>query len=286
MTDDIRVLSEALAIDPASTVFVQLGELLRQRGDLDLAYRIAVRGLERHQQRADAHDLVARIASDRGDLERAKAEWEAVLILSPGHAAAHKGLGFLCYRNGDRETAGKHFDRALAADPSDATLATALRTVRGEPGTGRSARVPTPPIGAPHAAPPHAAPPLAAIRPADPRTLFADVLGGAARTVLLLDGDGYVVAGAHAADGSEDRSALIGAQLSGVSEEADRAMRHLGLGRWSQIVFEAESASVAMAPARSGVVLVAAPRSVPLGLVRRILEQALERARRWLEHGA
>jgi hypothetical protein len=33
------------------------------------------------------------------------------------------------------------------------------------------------------------------------------------------------------------------------------------------------------------VLLVAAPRGVPLGLVRRILEHALERGRRWLESG-
>jgi tetratricopeptide (TPR) repeat protein len=279
VSDDIRALSEALAVDPASTVFVQLAELLRQRGDLDLALRVAMRGLERHPQRADAHDLMARIASDRGDMERAKAEWDAVLALSPGHAAAHKGLGFLCFRTGDWESAGKHFERALAADPSDVSLAAALRTVRIEPAPGRPARLATP------AGPTRSATPSGVLRPADPRALFADVLGDSARTALLLDRDGYVVAGAHAADGGEDRSALIGAQLSGVSEEADRAMRHLGLGRWRQIVFEAESASVAMAPAGNGVLLVAAPRSVPLGLVRRILEQSLERARRWLERG-
>ena len=64
-------------------------------------------------------------------------------------------------------------------------------------------------------------------------------------------------------------------------------MRNLGLGRWRQMVFEAETASVAMAPSGRGVLLVAAPRSVPLGYVRRLLERALERARRWLgEHPA
>ena len=47
------------------------------------------------------------------------------------------------------------------------------------------------------------------------------------------------------------------------ADEANRAMRHLGLGRWHQIVFEAETASVAMAPSGGGVLLVAAPRSVP-----------------------
>ena len=62
-------------------------------------------------------------------------------------------------------------------------------------------------------------------------------------------------------------------------------MRHLGLGAWRQIVFEADAASVAMAPFGASVLLVAAPRVVPLGFVRRLLERSLERARRWTESG-
>ena len=72
MSDDIRVLSETLAADPSSVVFVQLGEALRRSGQAELAWRVATRGLERHAQRADAHDLVARIAVDRGDFARAR----------------------------------------------------------------------------------------------------------------------------------------------------------------------------------------------------------------------
>jgi hypothetical protein len=37
-----------------------------------------------------------------------------------------------------------------------------------------------------------------------------------------------------------------------------------------------------MAPSGGGVLLVAAPRSVPLGYVRRLLERSLERAQRWM----
>jgi predicted regulator of Ras-like GTPase activity (Roadblock/LC7/MglB family) len=108
------------------------------------------------------------------------------------------------------------------------------------------------------------------------------VLGDPAQTAILLDGDGYVVAGQYLTADGRDLGADIGAQLSGVSEEANRAMRHLGLWRWRQIVFEAETASVAMAPSGGGVLLVAAPRSVPLGYVRRLLERSLERVRRWM----
>ncbi|HEY2850401.1 MAG TPA: roadblock/LC7 domain-containing protein, partial [Gemmatimonadaceae bacterium] len=116
----------------------------------------------------------------------------------------------------------------------------------------------------------------------DARTLFSEVLGGTGETAMLLDSDGYVVAGQYRTEDGRDLGADVGAQLSGVSDEASRAMRHLGLGRWRQIVFEADTASVAMAPSAGGVLMVAAPRSVPLGYVRRLLERSLDCANRWL----
>lgn len=287
MNDDVRKLSEALAKDPSSTVFLRLGELLRRRGQLELANRVATRGLERHSQRPDTHDLVARVALELGDFVRAKSEWETVLTMQPGHPGAQKGLGFLCFQQGELDAATRHLSAALAADPDDTSLSTALYTVRAaaaeadrapfERPTAAMTVVADVQLEAP--APPFAPP------PADATTLFAGVLGDAPQTALLLDRDGYVVAGRYVGADGHDAGADIGAQLSGVSDEAARAMRHLGLGAWRQIVFEAEAASVAMAPSGDGVLLVSAPRSVPLGFVRRVLERALVRARRWLESG-
>jgi predicted regulator of Ras-like GTPase activity (Roadblock/LC7/MglB family) len=267
MADDIRALSEMLAADPSSLVFVQLGEALRRSGQVDLAWRVATRGLERHAQRVDAHDLVARIAIDRGDFARARAEWETVLTLSPGHGGAQKGLGFLCFRQGDFEEAGRYLGAALADDPLDASVAAALETVRATSAAPR----------------PMEDEPIEPVPVVDARALFVDITGDSAQAAILLDADGYVVAGRYLTSEGRDLGAEVGAQLSGVSDEANRAMRNLGLGRWRQMVFEAEAASVAMAPSGGGVLLVAAPRSVPLGLVRRLLERALERARSWLE---
>ncbi|PYP33377.1 MAG: hypothetical protein DMD49_03470 [Gemmatimonadetes bacterium] len=42
MADDVKALSAQLAQDPASLVFLRLGELLRQRGQLDAAHRVAL----------------------------------------------------------------------------------------------------------------------------------------------------------------------------------------------------------------------------------------------------
>ena len=272
-TDDIRALSEALAADPASLAFVALGEALRRRGEFDHALRVALRGAERHPERADAHDLVARVSVDRGELERAIVEWETVLRLVPGDPGARKGLGFICFQLGRLEEAAAHLGVALAASPEDGSLAAALQTVQAtlaEAGM-RSAR---PTIGLPMEVP----------RPvADAGALFDDLLEGTRSAALLLDGDGLVLAGRYVSADGRDLAALIGAQLSGVSDEAGRAMRHLGLGAWRQIIFESEAASVAMAPSQDGVALVAAARPTPLGFVRRVLDRAVERAAEWME---
>jgi predicted regulator of Ras-like GTPase activity (Roadblock/LC7/MglB family) len=302
--DDIRLMSELLAADPGSLVFLQLGEALRRKKQLDLAWRVATRGVDRHPQRADAHDLVARIAADRSDFARARSEWETALELSPGHPAAQKGLGFLLFAQGYHADAEKLLSAAAAADPSDTSLAGALERLRAasseylserptlavEPrnSDGSLTSVVTQAQGAPRASritQALAAPIPFAPTPVDARELFAEVLPDQTHTALLLDDQGFVVAGSyHAADG-RDVSADVGAQLSGVSDEASRAMKHLGLGAWRHISFEAATASVAMAPSGTGVLLVAAPRTVPLGFVRRVLDKSLERAKKWLESG-
>lgn len=266
MSDEIRALSETLAAHPSSVVFMQLGEALRRSGELELAWRVATRGLERHGQRADAHDLVARIAVDRGDLARARTEWESVLRLSPAHGGAQRGLGFIAFRSGDLDGAARHLGAALESDPLDSSVVAALDTVR-------AARPDREPIEEAKTDP---------ARVTDARTLFHEVLGDGAEAAMLLDADGYVVAGRYLTADGRDLGADVGAQLSGVSDEATRAMRHLGLGRWRQIVFEADVASVAMAPSGAGVLLVAAPSAVPLGYVRRLLERSLALAQRWL----
>ena len=95
MADEIRRLSDDLARDPSSLVFMRLADALRRAGQLDVALRVALRGLDRHPYLPDAHDVLARIHADRGDLERASDEWEMALRLDPSHAQANLGLGFV-----------------------------------------------------------------------------------------------------------------------------------------------------------------------------------------------
>jgi predicted regulator of Ras-like GTPase activity (Roadblock/LC7/MglB family) len=121
---------------------------------------------------------------------------------------------------------------------------------------------------------------------ADTRALFADILGEHEQTALLLDDQGLVLAGVYLGEDGSDVGAEVGAELSGMTDSARRAARHLDIGDWRAIVLETEVAVVTMGPsAGDGLLLVAASKATPLGLVRRVLDRCLERARRWLEDG-
>jgi predicted regulator of Ras-like GTPase activity (Roadblock/LC7/MglB family)/predicted Zn-dependent protease len=269
MSDEISRLSDQLARDPASLTFLALGEALRKRGQLDLALRVATRGLERHPHNPEAHDLLARIWVDRHEFGRAFDEWDMVISLSPTHVGAHKGMGYVCFKQGRLHDAERYLTVAATHDGDDPTIATALTMVR---------RMLAGTLGANGA---HAATVSAS---EEARRLFADILGDGEQTALLLDGSGLVTAGAYLSPDGADVAQEVGATLCGVQEEAQRTTKHLELGHWSCVVFETEVATVAMAPgARDSLVLVAAARTIPLGLVRRTLERCVERARGWLE---
>jgi predicted regulator of Ras-like GTPase activity (Roadblock/LC7/MglB family) len=154
----------------------------------------------------------------------------------------------------------------INADAAGAGLAesTALETVRRPTGGVSAAMIPS-------------------VLPPDPQWLFADLLIEEGQTALLLDGNGYVIGGLYLDDAGEDLGQEIGAQLSGISDEVQRATRHLDLGEWRSITFETHEVKVAMSPSADGsLVVVAAAHATPLGLLRRLLDRCAERASRWL----
>ncbi len=320
VSDDIRRWSDELARSPASMVFLPLGEALRTRGQIDVALRVALRGLERHPYDADAHDLLARIYVDRGETERALDEWDAAIRCTPGHAGALKGMGFVCFNQGRIVDAERYLAEAAAASPEDDGLGMALLRVREQIANANRT---SPSANADASDTVDSATPALESEPApspvtngnghghghghghgattndirsesafaegdahfgDPRLLFADLIGVADQAALLLDEDGLVMAGQYVVSDGMDVGAEVGAALSGISDEARRAMRHLPLGDWRTIIFETPAATVVMTPApQDGLVLVAAAPEVPSGLVRRALESVSQRAKRWME---
>lgn len=277
--DRIRAWQDEIARDPDSPAFMPLADALRRQGRLDEARRYALRGLERHPHLAGAHDALARVLADLGDDGQALDEWEFALRLDPSHQAALRGLGFLAYRRRDLAAAERLLSRAMHANPADDGLATALRRVRAELRDAPRGPVPDAPAGNNGVkAPRHRSSSADAAR-----ELFAALLGDGDRTALLLDRDGLVMAGTYVDGSGREVADEVGAHLGGLADEATRALRQLGLGGWTSLMVEAQHATVALAPALEGaVVMVAAARDTQVGLVRRLLTQARQRATAWM----
>ncbi len=275
MSDDIRSLTDRLAAEPSSLAFLELGETLRRRGQLEAAYKVARGGASRYPGLADAHDLVARILSDQADLAGAFDAWSSALQLDPMRVSALKGIAFLYFRAGDALAALDHLQRAAEVDPDDPSIAQALERVRQEVTTAG----PPPPAGAPPPNP--AAPPNAAAPPTG--TAFDDVDGGE-QGQLLVDGNGLRLAGALVlADGS-DASDRVAARLAGASREAARATRLLGLGGWHSIALECPDGHIVLSsPTAETILLTVRDRSLPMARVGLLAERAARAARTWLE---
>jgi len=162
MADDIRALSAQLAQDPQSLVFLRLGEALRHKGQLDAALRVAMNGLERHPHLADAHDLYARILTDKHDYERAFDEWDMAVRIAPNHTGALKGLAFLYFKVGDLAQAEAHLESARKVEPDDPSIDQAIAMMHSGVAPPSPAPRPAPQPSATVASPTVASPTVAA----------------------------------------------------------------------------------------------------------------------------
>ncbi len=262
MADDIRALSAQLAQDPQSLVFLRLGEALRRKGQLEAAMRVAINGLERHPHLADAHDLYARILTDKHDYERAFDEWDMAVRIAPHHTGALKGLAFLYFKVGDLAQAEAHLEQARKVEPDDPSIDQAIAMMHK--GT----------------APPAPSAPTAAF---DEARVFAG-LEGAHEGLLLIDGAGRVLGGALKNGAGADVTDTVAAYLAGVSQEAARTAKLLGLGAWMGLSAEGQHGNVHLAhPTPQALLLVVRERGMPLGRLAILAQRATAMARRWLE---
>jgi tetratricopeptide (TPR) repeat protein len=269
VSDDIRTLTARLAEEPSSLAFLELAEALRRRGQLEAAYKVARGGLGRYPGLADAHDLLARILGDQGDLAGAFDAWVEALRLDPMRTSALKGIGFLYFRAGNVVEAREHLQRAAEIDPDDQSITQALARMTESAGT--LSRI----YSVPSAATPSAIPTDQATgnSSADPAELGQ----------LLVDGNGMLLSGSLRNPRNEEVGDRVAAELAGVSREASRTARLLGLGGWQAIAVESPEGNLyLMPPTPDTVLLTIRERSLPMARLGLIAERAARDARAWL----
>ncbi len=282
MTEDIRVMTSQLAADPTSLVFLPLGEALRRRRQLASAQKVAVAGLSRYPDLADAHDLYARILGDSGDFEVAFDEWGIALRLDPGHAGAHKGIGFLYFVAGELPKAQEHLEQAREVMPDDEGIAAAIARVRE--GLGEAAgESPAPPVLAQE---PVAEPVPDAAETEAELEMPAVFVGfeGAEDGLLLVDAQGRRLGGGLQSPDGLDVADRVAAYLAGVSREASRATKLLEMGAWESLTVQAPDGNFHLvAPTADTILLVARASSVPLGRLAALSVRASQAANQWME---
>jgi tetratricopeptide (TPR) repeat protein len=276
VTNDIKTLTTRLAEEPSSLAFLDLGEALRRRGQLDAAYKVVRGGLSRYPALADGHDLLGRILGDQGDLAGAFDAWAEALRFDPMRIGALKGIAFLYFRAGDVPAAMEHLRRAAEIDPDDPTIIQAIERVRGSVAPKSSAEP------SPAAAPETPADePAATMPPVTAPNSHGD------HGVLLVDAKGLRLNGTLRGPSDQDVGDRVAAELAGVSKEASRTSRLLGLGTWEAIAVESPEGNLYLvAPTPDTMLLTVRDTSLPMARVGLIAERAAREARVWLEsHG-
>lgn len=289
MIDEIRTLTQRLADEPSSLAFLELGESLRRRGQVEAAYKVARGGLNRYPGLADAHDLMARILSDQGDFAGAFDAWADALRFDPMRTGALKGIAFLYFRAGDVDAALEHLQRAAEADPDDPAVSQAIARVKQDSReAGReafTAAEPEPNAGPkPEPARATGVPPLPPLPPPPPPadSPFAGIDAGD-NGLLLVDANGMCLAGRLTTPDGADAAERVAAQLAGVTREAARATRLLGLGSWHSIAVESPDAHLFLvAPTAETLLLAVRGPELPMARVGLLAERATRAARGWL----
>jgi len=277
VSDDIKTLTARLADEPVSLAFLELGEALRRRGQLEAAYKVARGGLSRYPALADAHDLLGRILGDQGDLAGAFDAWAEALRFDPMRIGALKGIAFLYFRAGDVPKALEHLRRAAEIDPDDPTIGQAIERVKGAGAAPASGPAPS--------APESKASVEAPLTPASHAVNGTSQANGRAdHGIMLVDAKGLRLNGTLFSPGNEDVGDRVAAELAGVSKEASRTSRLLGLGGWQAIAVESPEGNLFLvAPTPDTMLLTVRDPSLPMARLGLIAERAAREARAWLE---
>jgi tetratricopeptide (TPR) repeat protein len=249
----IRRWQEDVASDPASTSFLPLAEIYRREGRVGVARRLLTRGLKRYPDNVDAHFLLGRLCSDLGDLDEARAQWEAVLEITANHLPAIRSLGFLHLQRGEWSRAAMHLERIEAAGVADERVEAALAMARAQ-GNGKAAT--------------SLSPESLEVAVEGPFRRFLQ--NSRVRRVLLSDSTGRVLA-QHGFGGGVDLAAF--ASLGAAIQAASTAIaRMLGQRRFDQLYQGSGERQLFLAPVQTpagemNLLLVFGPETT-IGLVR------------------
>lgn len=118
-TSEIVKLTERIAKDPKSKLFVPLAEEYKKTGDLEMAIYVLTEGLKNNPGYITARSFLGRILLEKGDLAGSRQELEEVVKAIPDNLMAQRKLGDLYILQDKPSEALKHYKSVLALNPRD-----------------------------------------------------------------------------------------------------------------------------------------------------------------------
>jgi tetratricopeptide (TPR) repeat protein len=176
-SSEIEKLTERIAKDPKSKLFVPLAEEYKKAGDIEMAIQVLTDGLKANPGYVTARSFLGKLLLDRGDIAGAQKELEEVIKAIPDNLLAQRKLGDVYVLQGRGNDAQQRYKAALALNPADKELPSLIADLAA--GRDVSARVPRPKMAATSSAK------QAAPAPAQPKPAPAVAVKPAASAAVL-----------------------------------------------------------------------------------------------------
>ncbi len=123
---EIAKLTERIAKDPKSKLFVPLAEEYKKTGDIEMSIYVLTEGLRNNPGYITARSFLGRLLIEKGDLPAAQKEFEEVVKAIPDNLMAQRKLGDLYVLQDRPADALKHYKIALSLNPKDQETATLI----------------------------------------------------------------------------------------------------------------------------------------------------------------
>jgi len=119
LSPEIVKLSERLAKDPASKLFMPLAEEYIKAGMLEEAVMVLMDGLKAHPGFISAHVALGKVYLEMGQVKEAKEQFVTVIQASPDNLLAHRKLVKIYYDEGAIQQAIQSCRAVLNSNPKD-----------------------------------------------------------------------------------------------------------------------------------------------------------------------
>ncbi len=119
VTSEIAKLTERIAKDPQSKLFVPLAEEYKKTGDIEAAIHVLSEGIEKNPGYISARAFLGKLLLTKGDIAGSRREFEEVVKAIPDNLMAQKKLGDICVLEGHPQEALIQYKIVLQLSPSD-----------------------------------------------------------------------------------------------------------------------------------------------------------------------